>query len=90
MRNEIQISAYVSKTTKELLEKHVKAMGVKKGHLIEIALRHHLQALQELPTDVLIHPKIVVSRRSGDKILARVGSRKPTARLRELLTRRGD
>jgi len=36
----------------DLLEQHVKATGVKKGHLIESALRYHLRALHELPADV--------------------------------------
>lgn len=65
MDRETQISAVVSEATKELLERHVRATGVKKGHLVEQALRHHLQALQELPADVIIHPKIVVARRSS-------------------------
>lgn len=34
-----RISTTVSEETKELLERHVKATGVKKGHLIESALR---------------------------------------------------
>ena len=41
-----QISAYVSDTTKELVERYVEAHGVKKGRLIEEALLHHLQALR--------------------------------------------
>ncbi|HEX8441676.1 hypothetical protein [Archangium sp.] len=49
---ETQISAYVSDTTKELVERYVEAHGVKKGRLIEEALLHHLQALRELPADL--------------------------------------
>jgi hypothetical protein len=68
MDNAIQISALVSRTTKELLERHVRATGVKKGHLVEQALRHHLEALQELPADVIVRPKLVVTTqvRRGD------------------------
>jgi hypothetical protein len=54
MKRETQISAVVSRTTSDLLERHVRATGVKKGHLVEQALRHHLQALQELPADVVV------------------------------------
>jgi hypothetical protein len=36
---------------------------VKKGHVVELALRHHLEALQELPADVEVHPKLVVTRK---------------------------
>lgn len=85
MERETQISAVVSRTTSELLERHVRATGVKKGHLVEQALRHHLQALQELPADVVAHPKIVVTKRSGDAILRQMESGKSTAALRRLL-----
>lgn len=91
MQRETQISAPVSKATKELLERHVRATGVKKGHLVEEALQHHLQALQALPSDVIVHPRIMVTRRSGEKLLARLVSTKPPARkLRELMTGDGD
>jgi hypothetical protein len=89
MDRETQISAVVSETTKELLERHVRATGVKKGHLVEQALRHHLQALQELPTDVIVHPKLVVTRKSGDAIIKEIAKGKPTEALRDLL-RNGD
>jgi hypothetical protein len=85
MERDTQISAVVSRTTSELLERHVRATGVKKGHLVEQALRHHLQALQELPADVVAHPKIVVTKRSGDAILRQMESGKSTAALRRLL-----
>jgi hypothetical protein len=84
MEKETQISALVSVTTKELLETHVRATGVKKGHLVEQALRHHLLALQELPADLLVHPKLVVTKKSGEAILKQIRSGKPTAALRDL------
>lgn len=85
MEREIQISAVVSRTTGELLERHVRATGVKKGHLIEQALRHHLQALQELPADVVVHPKLIVTRKSGQVILRQMEKGKPSPALRRLL-----
>jgi hypothetical protein len=89
MDKETQISAVVSQATKELLERHVRATGVKKGYLVEQALRHHLQALQELPADVIVHPKLVVTRKSGEAILKEIEKAKPTEALRALL-RDGD
>ncbi len=89
MEKEIQISAVVSATTKELLDRLVRATGVKKGHVIEQALRHHLQALLELPADVVVHPKLVVSKRSGEAILKQLDRAKPTRALRDLM-RDGD
>jgi len=85
MEQETQISALVSRTTKELLERHVRATGVKKGHLVEQALRHHLQALQELPVDVVVHPKLIVTRKSGEAILKQMKTGKPTKALRDLM-----
>ena len=88
---ETQISALVSDTTKELLERHVRATGVKKGHVVEMALRHHLQALQELPADIIVHPRIIVSRRSGEKVLRRMRRpQRPTKDLRTLMAPDGD
>jgi hypothetical protein len=85
MDNETQISAVVSRTTKELLERHVRATGVKKGYLIEQALRHHLEALQALPADILVHPKLVVTRKSGAAILEQVDKGQPSPALRDLM-----
>ena len=85
-----QISAVISETTKELMERHVRATGVKKGHLVEQALRHHLQApLQELPAGVIVHPRLVVTRKSGAALLKEIEKAKPTEALRDLL-RDGD
>jgi hypothetical protein len=89
MDRETQISAVVSETTKELLERHVRATGVKKGYLVEQALRHHLQALQELPADVIVHPRLVVTRKSGATLLKEIEKAEPTKALRDLL-RDGD
>ena len=89
MESDTQISAVVSRTTKELLERYVRATGVKKGHLIEQALRHHLQALQEVPADVIVHPKLVVTRKSGEKVRKEMERGKPTRALRDLM-RDGD
>ena len=85
MEHDTQISAIVSGTTRDLLERHVRATGVKKGHLVEQALRHHLLALQELPADVVVHPKLVVTRASGEAMLYQVAKGKPTRALRGLL-----
>jgi hypothetical protein len=89
MASETQISAIISETTRDLLEKHVRATGVKKGHLVEQALLHHIQALGELPAEIIIHPRIVVSRKTGEAILKQMTSAKPTPALRKLM-RDGD
>jgi hypothetical protein len=89
MAKETQISAQISETTRDLMERHVRQTGVKKGHLVEQALLHHLQALDELPAEYIIHPRIVVSREAGEEMLRQVDSAEPTAALRDLM-RDGD
>jgi len=89
MSKETQISALISETTRDLMEKHVRATGVKKGHLIEQALLHHMQALDELPAEFIVHPRIVVSRKTGRGLLAQMESAEPTPALRKLM-RDGD
>jgi hypothetical protein len=89
MKDDTQISAVVSRTTRELLERYVRATGVKKGHLIEQALRHHLQALQEVPVDIIVHPRLVVTRKSGETVLKEMERGQPTPALRDLM-RDGD
>jgi len=89
MRKETQISAVISETTNELLDRHIRATGIEKGHLIEEALRHHLQALHALPAEVIVHPKLVVTRKSGEAILSELGTARATKALRDLM-RDGD
>jgi len=84
-----RISALVSRTTKELLERHVRETGVNKGHLVEQALRHHLQPIQELPADVIAHPNLIVTRESGETISKQMKSGRPTRALRDLMRRGG-
>ncbi len=90
--NETQISAFVSAETKALIEKYTRSTGVKKNHLVEEALRHHLLALNELPADIIVHPRIVLSAASGSKVATAVLRKapKPTAKLRALMTRDDD
>ena len=80
-----QISANISVETKERMEQYVRSHGVKKSHLIETALLHHLSALDEIPEDVLIPPVLELSRESGEKVLERIADPPaPTAAMRAL------
>lgn len=69
MENDTQISAVISRETRDLLERYVRETGIKRGHLIEVALRQYLQALEHLPRDVIVHSRIVVSKKSGAELL---------------------
>jgi hypothetical protein len=89
-RSQTQISAFVSTGTKRRLERYVEAHGVKKAAVVENALLHHLQALEELPADVIIPPRLVVSRESFDAILEQIDSPgAPTEAMRALFPERG-
>ena len=91
MARAIQISAPISKETKDLLERHVKITGVKKGHVVESALRYHLRALQELPADIIVPPRIILTRRSFEQLVERLrSSEQPAHALRDLMRGDGD
>jgi hypothetical protein len=69
-----QISANISPETWDRLERYVRARGLKKRFVIEQALLHHLQAVSAMPDDVMIPPRLVVGRETGDRLLERLAS----------------
>ena len=82
----VQISAIVSEETRALLDQAAEAGGLKKGHVIEEALLHYLHALRELPSDVIIPSRLVLSEASAREVadlLAR--PRQPTPAMRALM-----
>lgn len=81
----VQISAVVSEGTKARLERLTRASGLKKAWVIENALNHYLQALDALPGDVIIPPRIIVDRETGARIADRIDKPAgPTKAMREL------
>jgi predicted nucleic acid-binding protein len=83
--SETQISAYISNETKAELEIYVKRRGVKKAFVIEEALLHHLQALREIPEDVMIPAKLVLNEESMLAVAKCLTlDQEPNADLREL------
>ena len=81
-----QISAYISKATKQQVERYVEAHGVKKAYLVEEALLHHLKALRELPADIVIPPRVTVTSASFAAVAELVAKpRKPNKALRGLM-----
>jgi hypothetical protein len=86
---ETQISAYISQSTKEQVERYAESHGVKKGYLVEEALLHHLQALRELPADLVVPPRVTVTSESYEVVAKLVEKpRKPTKALRDLMARK--
>lgn len=84
-RGQTQISAFIPDSTKQALEEYAEAHGMKKGYLIEAALLHHLQALRELPLDVIIPAGLVITHDSGQAVLKQIEKPQwPTQAMREL------
>ena len=63
-----QLSAHVSEATKERLERFVRRTGQTRARVIEDALLQHLQALEELPADVLVPARVVLSAKSASRV----------------------
>jgi uncharacterized protein (DUF1778 family) len=81
-----QISAHISEETKELVERYADAHGMKKGALVEQALLHHMQALRELPADIIIPPRLVLTEASSKAVTQLMAKpRKPNKAMRALM-----
>ncbi|MGB5201656.1 MAG: ribbon-helix-helix protein, CopG family [Sedimenticolaceae bacterium] len=86
MSTTTQVSAYISEETKAEIEAYVKRRGVKKAYLIEEALQHHLQALREIPEDLVIPSRLVLTRQAMTEIAERMSREgEPTEGLKALL-----
>ncbi len=69
MSDVTRISAFVSTTTRDRLERFAVARGLKKGAVIEAALQHHLQALDELPVDLVVPARFVLTPESFERLV---------------------
>lgn len=85
MSSSTQVSAYISKETKAQVEAYVKRYGVKKAWLIEEALQHHLQALRDIPEDVIIPSRLVLTSEAMTRVAERIArEEQPTETLSAL------
>ena len=85
MSTTTQVSAYISEETKAEIEAYVKRRGVKKAYLIEEALKHHLQALREIPEDLIIPSRLVLTAEAMRQIAERITQEEqPTEALKAL------
>ncbi len=82
---ETQISALISTSTRDLLDRHSRRTGIKKSRLIEDAIRHHLAALSEFPAEFVIPTRLVISSSDFKKLAASTRTGKPNAALRTLM-----
>lgn len=61
VQNQIQISAYVSEEAKVKLDRLAKARGLRKNFMLEQALLYYFRALEELPSEAFLPPRLVLS-----------------------------
>lgn len=84
-----QISAFISDATSSELDQYIEARGLKKGYVVEQALRFHLRALKELPADVIVPAQLVVGPDTAEHLARRMKKpRKPTPAMRALFSKK--
>jgi uncharacterized protein (DUF1778 family) len=86
MSDESQISATVSASTREKLDRFTESRGLKKNFVIEQALLYFMEARRDLPDEALIPTRIVLDDDSFDRIAQMIENpRPPTDALRKLM-----
>lgn len=63
-----QVSAHISEETKARLERFVRRTGQTRARVIEDALLSHLQALEQLPADIIVPARIVLNSVSAELV----------------------
>ena len=82
----MQISAVVSDETQRLLDSTVQKRGLKKGFLIETALRHYLLALNTVPGEFIVPPVLSLSPDGWHTLMESTDDKsEPTPALKELM-----
>lgn len=63
-----QISAHIRLSTKEVLERMVRTLGITRTRFVEQAILHHLRALSELPPSAVVPTRLVLSKDSAEQV----------------------
>ena len=79
----VQISAYIQDDIKEKIEKYSSSHGLKKAFIIENAIEHYLQALHEIPNNILLPSSLTVIQKTYDKI-EQLNDKEPNDKLKAL------
>ncbi len=86
-----QVSATISTTTKERLDRFTEELGLKKNFVVEQALLFFMESRRELPDEAFIPARIVLDDDAYDGLVARLEAQPaPTAALLELMRDAGD
>ena len=82
-----QISAHLTASTKRELDTYTRRTGTKQAWVVEQAIQHHLRALSELPLDVIVHPRLVITTKSMRRVADAIENPNPTPALLDLMQR---
>ncbi|HEY5468504.1 MAG TPA: hypothetical protein VIK85_05330 [Coriobacteriia bacterium] len=84
--DQTQISAFIARETKDLLDAYVRQTGAKKGRVIEEALDFFLAAQSGVPAEYIVPNTIVLAAESFDDLVASIENPgEPTPALRDLM-----
>jgi uncharacterized protein (DUF1778 family) len=84
--DQAQISAQISPTTKEQLDRFTERLGLKKNYVVEQALLYFMQARRDLPDEALIPTRIVLEDAAFERVAQLLEAPPaPTRALRELM-----
>ncbi|MBX7191120.1 MAG: DUF1778 domain-containing protein [Sandaracinaceae bacterium] len=86
MSEQAQISAQISATTKEQLDRFTERLGLKKNYVVEQALLYFMEARRELPDEALVPTRIVLEDAAFERVAHALETPPaPTRALRELM-----
>ena len=81
-----QVSATISATTKEKLDRFTEELGLKKNFVVEQALLYFMESRRELPDEAFIPSRLVLDDESFEGVVAHLEAQpSPTTELRELI-----
>ena len=84
--DQVQVSAYVSATTKARLDEFARETGLKKGYVIETALETFIASAEAIPAEYAIPTRIVLSNESYDRVVdLMTNPPEPTEELKRLM-----
>ena len=82
-----RISAVISPETQAQVDAHAKHLRIRKAVLIEQALQYYLQALREIPGELMIPPRLVLDRDSFTQVVDRLERDEPPTQALRILMR---
>lgn len=86
MSGRAQISATVSATTKEKLDRFARSRGLRKSYVVEQALLYFIGARRALPNEAFIPTRLLLADDAFDRLVALATCEtKPTVALRRLM-----